>query len=96
MTAEEINNQPDPELENNQPDPDAVNKPPKPEEENNPPDPEPEKITGYDPKNREVICSFTKGCFKVEKPSTGFFKTKIKSPKKAKEIFDEQVNSSQN
>ena len=51
---------------------------------------------GYDPKNREVILSGKEGSFKVEKSQTGFVKSNIKSAAKASQIFDEQVNSSQN
>jgi len=58
--------------------------------------PKADKTYGYDPKNREVILSGKKGNFKVEKPQTGFIQKNIKNINKARKIFEDQVNSSQN
>lgn len=51
--------------------------------------------TGHDPKNRIVTMTGTKNYLVIKKPETGF-KASAKTLKKALEIFNEQLNSSQN
>lgn len=54
------------------------------------------QMFGHDPKGRETVLSGKNGNFRVEKPATGFLKEGIKTAAEAANIFNEQVNSSQN
>lgn len=56
----------------------------------------PIKIENLDCKNRLVILSGGNKSYKVEKPQTGFCKKSIRTLTEAKEIFQEQINTSNN
>ena len=49
-----------------------------------------------DPKNRLVYLRGKKGDYEVQKPNTGFIKSKIKTLTEARAIFEHEVISSQN